>query len=57
METSAPHPAANDSSSGQAVTVPELPVLEDGLPFEVETTGYDPYNSGSFDSAKWRTEK
>ena len=34
-------------------TVAELPVLEDATMFEDEDTGYDPYNSGSFDSTKW----
>jgi hypothetical protein len=57
MESSTPHSAANDSGDDCGVTVPQLPLLEDDSVFEVETNGYDPYNSGSFDSAKWRTEK
>jgi len=57
MESSTPHSAANDSDDGYGVTVPQLPLLEDNSTFEVETNGYDPYNSGSFDSTTWRTEK
>ena len=57
MESTAPHSAANDSGGSYGATVPELPLLDDDSVFEVETNGYDPYNSGSFDSAKWRSEK
>ena len=38
-------------------TMPELPIIDDESAFEDEDTGYDPYNSGSFDTTKWRGEK
>ena len=38
-------------------TMNELPIVEDVTSFVDEDTGYDPYNSGAYDSSKWRGEK
>lgn len=43
----------NDTS----VTIAELPVIDDLSIIEVETNGFDPYNSGSFDSTKFGPDK
>lgn len=40
-----------------SATIPELPVFEDLSFIEVETNGFDPYNSGSFDSSKFDVKK
>lgn len=55
MESTSPHSAAGDSVSPYAETVPELPILDQTPLGEVDTNDFDPYNSGSFDWAKYRT--
>ena len=46
----------NDAVSDHSATVPTLTTL--GKSFDViESTGFDPYNSGSFESSKSRSYK
>ena len=43
-----------------ARTLPELPdlsLLEEWEMVEAVNNDYDPYNSGSFDSSKWKSER
>ena len=46
-----------NSASDRTPTIPALTILEES-PFEIiESTGYDPYDSGSFESSKSRLRK
>ena len=46
-----------NGASDRTPTVPTLTILEES-PFEIiESTGYDPYNSGSFETSKSRLRK
>jgi len=49
--------AGDGYADGGSATIPELPVFEDLTFIEVETNGFDPYNSGSFDSLKFSLKK
>ena len=44
---------SNRCDGGNAATIPELPLLDDPPFIEIDTDGFDPYNSGSFDSTKY----
>ena len=44
-------------ASDHAPTQPTLMSLDQSLFEVIETTGFDPYNSGSFDSTKSRSRK
>ena len=51
-----PTPAGSGDSQqpGTSETNPRLPLVADLIPDEDESPGYDPYNSGSFDSTKYK---
>ena len=49
--------AGDDCDDGTSETIPALSVIDDLSFIEVETNGFDPYNSGSFDSKKLRRSK
>jgi hypothetical protein len=55
LESTAPHDDANDTCSPYSDTVPELPLLEEYAVEDSEAISFDPYNSGSFDSRKYKT--
>lgn len=55
MESTSPHGASDDSCSPYSATIPDLPVLDEAAFEEAEATSFDPYNSGSFDSRKYKT--
>ena len=41
-----------NSASDRTATVPKLTILEESSLEIIESTGYDPYNSGSFETSK-----
>ena len=41
-----------NSASDRTPTIPTLTILEESSFEIIESTGYDPYNSGSFDTSK-----
>ncbi len=46
-----------NNASDRTPTIPALTILEES-PFEIiESTGYDPYNSGSFETSKSHLRK
>ena len=52
---SPPGAGGGDSQQpGTSETNPHLPLVADLVPEEDESPGYDPYNSGSFDSTKYK---
>ena len=46
-----------NSDSDYIQTVPTLTILDESLFVVIESTGYDPYNSGSFETSKLRSYK
>ncbi len=46
-----------NSDSDYNPTVPTLTILDESLFVVIESTGYDPYNSGSFETSKLRSYK
>ncbi len=46
-----------NSDSDRTPTVPALTILEESSFEIIESTGYDPYNSGSFETSKLRSYK
>ena len=46
-----------NSDSDRTPTVPTLTILEDSSFEVIESTGFDPYDSGSFESSKSRSKK
>ena len=46
-----------NSDSDPTPTVPTLTILEDSSFEVIESTGFDPYDSGSFESSKSRSHK
>ena len=49
--------AEKTSESDHTPTLATLPSLDESMDFGVESTGFDPYNSGSFESSKERSKK
>ncbi len=46
-----------NSDSDDTPTIPTLTILEDSSFEVIESTGFDPYDSGSFESSKSRSHK
>lgn len=47
----------DQSASEQTPTLPALTSLEESSFIIIESTGFDPYNSGSFETSKSRSSK
>ncbi len=46
-----------NNASDRTPTIPALTILEESSFEIIESTGYDPYNSGSFETSKSRLRK